>query len=197
MDAPVFYYDFNSPYAHLAAARIDAVLRVPARWEPIAFAFVLRAHDRVPWSMRAETRESGMRECERRARSYGLPPLRWPPGWPVDSYSLLPLRAAWVAAEQGALREFTAAAFAHNFVAGVGLNSLEYVLAAARAAGVDEEAIRAGIESDQIKQRLRAATDEALKRGVWGVPTVADGEALYWGDDQLEAAAAGGPSSNP
>jgi 2-hydroxychromene-2-carboxylate isomerase len=46
------------------------------------------------------------------------------------------------------------------------------------------------IESSSIKQRLRQATQEAIARGVTGVPTVAVGGQLFWGDDRLEEAAA-------
>ncbi len=41
-----------------------------------------------------------------------------------------------------------------------------------------------------VKDRLRAATDDAYARGVRGVPTVAVGDELFYGDDQLDAAAA-------
>ena len=41
-----------------------------------------------------------------------------------------------------------------------------------------------------MKERLRAATDEAYERGVRGVPTIAVGDELFYGDDQLEKAAA-------
>lgn len=190
MDEAVFYFDFNSPYAYLANSRIEDVVPVPVRREPIALAFLLRAHDRVPWSMRKETRESGMRECIRRAQAYGLPPLRWPPGWPVESYSLAPLRGAWLAGEQGAMREFTQAAFARNFVHGIGLRSQEDVLEAAAEAGLDQGLVREGLTADAVKQQLRQATERAIELGVVGVPTTAVGTELFWGDDQLEAAAA-------
>ena len=39
------------------------------------------------------------------------------------------------------------------------------------------------------RDALRDATDEALRRGVTGVPTVAVGDELFWGDDRLEDAA--------
>ena len=42
----------------------------------------------------------------------------------------------------------------------------------------------------QIKRPLREATEAAHARGVFGVPTVAVGDELFWGDDRLEAAAA-------
>jgi hypothetical protein len=48
---PVLYYDFNSPYAYLAAHRVEQVLGVHPRWQPIAFALLLRATGRVPWSL--------------------------------------------------------------------------------------------------------------------------------------------------
>lgn len=189
MDEAVFYFDFNSPYAYLAASRIDELMPVPVRWEPIALAFLLRAHDRVPWSMREETREPGMNECERRARDYGLPPLRWPPGWPVESYSLAPLRAARVAAEHGLLREFSRAAFARNFVQGTGLRAEADVLEVAGEAGLDPGLVRQGMTADPVKEALRQATDAAIEMGVVGVPTTVVGSELFWGDDQLEAAA--------
>src|SRR5690242_6601 len=119
--AATFLYDFNSPYAYLAAARIDDVLP-NVEWQPIAFGFLLQAQGRIPWSFEGQpTREPGMAECESRAAQRGLPPMTWPEGWPLGSYTLDPLRAALAAAEHGLLREYSMAAFARNFVTGTGL----------------------------------------------------------------------------
>jgi 2-hydroxychromene-2-carboxylate isomerase len=186
---PIFFYDFNSPYAYLAAHRVDALLGRGVRWQPIAFAFVLRATGRTPWSL-SDARPAGMRECQGRAVRYGLPEVVWPPGWPVESYTLASLRAALVAQEHGRVREFSLAAFAENFVHGRGIRESEALDHAAEVAGVDPAAIRDGIERPDIKERLREATEDAIAAGVIGVPTVLlDGEA-FWGDDRLEAAAA-------
>ena len=187
---PRFLFDFNSPYAYLASARIPRVLPVAPDWEPIAFAFVLRAQAREPWSFDPEQRAAGVAECERRASAYGLPPLRLPPGWPVESYSLLPLRAALAAAEQGCLREFSQAAFARNFVTGQGLRRPEDVGSVARATGLDEGRLLARAGEPEVKQRLQEATEAAIALGVYGVPTVVVGDRLFWGDDRLPEAAA-------
>jgi 2-hydroxychromene-2-carboxylate isomerase len=40
-----------------------------------------------------------------------------------------------------------------------------------------------------VKDQLRAATDEAISRGVTGVPSIAVGDRVFWGDDRLEEAA--------
>jgi 2-hydroxychromene-2-carboxylate isomerase len=188
--APVtFLFDFNSPYAYLAAEHVDDVLPRRPRWQPIAFGALIVAIGKVPWSLGSE-RERGIRECERRARERGLPPLRWPPGWPRESYSILALRAALVADEHGRLREFSRAAYRRLFADGIALTALEPVLDVADEAGVGREAVREGVQRPEIKRRLRAATDEAMAAGVTGVPTVLVGERVFWGDDQLEAAAA-------
>jgi 2-hydroxychromene-2-carboxylate isomerase len=190
MPAPAFYYDFNSPYAYLAAHRVDDVLPVRPSWEPIAFGALIRQIGKVPWSLQpGAERERRLRECERRTAALGLP-LRWPDGWPDGNYSILVLRAALVAAEHDRLREFSRAAFRRGLGEGGDLRDLDTVLACAREAGVDPGLVAAGVERPEIKERLRAATDAALARGVTGVPTVAVGDELFWGDDRLEEAAA-------
>lgn len=192
MPAPRLLYDFNSPYAYLAFARAESVLGPHVELQPVAFAFMLRAHDRTPWSMQDEaTREAGMRECEARAARYGLPAMRWPPGWPVGSYSLAPLRGALVAREHGLLLEFSRAAFARHFAEGLPLKQPQDLDAVAAEAGLDPGLVRAGVEDPQVKRALADATQAALDLGAVGVPTTIAGGTLYWGDDRLEAAAAG------
>lgn len=189
-EQPVFLYDFNSPYAYLAATRVDQALPAAPRWQPVALAFILRAHDRTPWSFDERERHRGMAECERRAEAYGLPPMRWPPGWPIESYGLISLRGALVADQKGLLREFSRAAFARSFVHGLGLKGLDDVLAVAEEVGLEPDVVRAEVTTEAIKRQLTAATEAAITAGTVGVPTVLVSGRSFWGDDQLEAAAA-------
>jgi 2-hydroxychromene-2-carboxylate isomerase len=130
-----------------------------------------------------------MAEIERRAAERGLPELRWPAGWPVETYSLAALRAATFAAEIGKVTAFSLAAFRQQFNAGRGLNEIDNVLLAGAACEIHPDALLKSIERQAIKDRLREATEDAIERGVTGVPTVrVDGE-LFWGDDRLEQAA--------
>ena len=186
MTGAAFRYDFNSPYAYLAAERIDELVGPDVRWQPIAFAFLLRAQQRVPWSLGPE-RADGVAECERRAAARGLPPIRWPDGWPDGSYSLDPLRAALVAEREGLQREYSRAAFRAFFVDGRSLGG-EAALDVGVAVGLDREATRAAM-AGWAKEELRAVTDEAIAAGVPGVPTVTVGGEHFWGDDRLTDAA--------
>jgi 2-hydroxychromene-2-carboxylate isomerase len=187
---PVFYYDFNSPYAWLAAERVNSVLPIPPVWQPVSFGHILKQSGRRPWSFSEESRAEGCAEVERRAAQRGLPAPRWLADWPVGTYSLLPLRAAIFAQQTGRVVSFSLAAFRQFFAAGRRLDELDNVLIAAAASELHPRAVTKGIESASVKEKLREATDEAIALGVAGVPTVAIGDELFWGDDRLEDAAA-------
>jgi 2-hydroxychromene-2-carboxylate isomerase len=84
---------------------------------------------------------------------------------------------------------FSLAAFRQAFAAGRDLGDLDNVLLAAAACELHPNAVLKGIETRSVKEALKQATAEALERGLVGVPTVAVGDELYWGDDRLEGAA--------
>ena len=84
----------------------------------------------------------------------------------MGTWSLVPLRAALVADEQGRLREFSRAAYRKSFVESRSLAELDNVLAAAREVGLEPDEVRDGIERPEIKERLKGNTEEALARGV-------------------------------
>jgi len=186
---PVFYYDLNSPYAWLAAERVNHVLPRPPVWRPVSLSHILKATQRLPWSL-GEGRDEGIVEVERRAAERRLPAIRWPDGWPAQTIPMAGLRAATFAAEIGKSVSFSLAAFRQTFLAGRPMNDLDNVLIAGAACELHPNAIKAALKRDSIKQKLTDATNEAIERGVTGVPTVAVGDELFWGDDRLEDAAA-------
>src|SRR5579884_2945524 len=158
--APLFYYDLSSPYAYLAASRVDDVLPVRAQWRPISFGVIVRQLGKVPWSFK-EDRDHNLEEIARRAQARGLPPLRYPQGWPAETYSLMPLRALLLTSDQNQLRTLTQELYRTMFVDGQHLADEEAVLSAARRAGMNAELVRAGITRQDVKDRLREQTDEA------------------------------------
>jgi 2-hydroxychromene-2-carboxylate isomerase len=127
-----------------------------------------------------------MRECERRASAYGLPPIAWPDGWPGNY--LFAMRVATFAKEIGKTVSFSLAAFRQAFAGGRDLSEPDNVMLAAAAAEMHPRAISAAVERDAIKQRLREATDRAGDLGVRGVPSLVIGGEVFWGDDRLEDA---------
>lgn len=190
-----FYYDLSSPYAYLAAERISGVFSEAGadqpEWQPISFGFILRETGRTPWSMQPGGPDrSDLEEIQRRAAERGLPEVLYPEGWPSESYSLAPIRAAIFAKQAGRVVSYSLAAFRQAFAAGRRLDDLDNVVIAAAACELHPKAVLKGIETASVKDKLKRATAEAMARGVIGIPTVAVGDELFWGDDRLEEAAA-------
>ena len=185
-----FYYDLGSPYAYLAAERIHSVFEEagapPPVWKPVLLGGLFARFDRGSWA-RTDARDEGMREVERRAQAYGLPPIRWPDGWPADY--LFAMRVATFATEIGRGVSLPLAAFRQHFAAGRDLSDPDNVLIAAASAELHPRALNTAVKRDSIKLRLRETTDEAADLGVFGVPSVVVGDEVFWGDDRLEDAA--------
>jgi 2-hydroxychromene-2-carboxylate isomerase len=190
MTPPVtFYFDVGSPYAYLAAERLTTVLPEPIQWRPVLLGGLFRLAGRSSWALGDHRdRQAGMAEIERRTQAYGLPPMRWPDPWPADY--LFAMRATTHAFALGAGRAFAMQAFRDAFQHGHPLEVESSVLDVGDAVGLDRDGLRAATRDPAVKQALRGATDAAYERGVIGVPTLAVGDELFWGDDRLEDAAA-------
>jgi len=179
-----FYFDVGSPYAWLAAERVDGLLGPGVAWRPVLLGGIFKATGRASWAIGdQERRDDGMAGIERRAAAYGLPPVRWPDPWPSDY--LHDMRAVTAAGPEGP--RFGLALMRAAFTEGRDTALPETVAAVAAEHGVD---LGPGPQDPGVKAALRAATDAAVEAGVFGIPTVeVDGE-LFWGDDRLEEAAA-------
>ncbi|HWY90935.1 MAG TPA: 2-hydroxychromene-2-carboxylate isomerase [Solirubrobacteraceae bacterium] len=189
MTQATFYFDLGSPFAYLAAERIAEVLPEPVVWQPVSLGGLFKQNGRSSWAVGDPSqREAGMAEVQRRARRYGLAPVRWPEGWPTNY--LFAMRVATFAFGVGRGREFTVGAFRHAFQGGRDLGVEGHVLEAAEEAGLDRGAAREAAGDPEIKLALLEATGAAHGLGVFGVPTFAVADELFWGDDRLGEAAA-------
>jgi len=189
-ERPLFLYDLGSPYAYLAAERVNSVFleagAQPPEWQPILLGGLFKRFGRGSWAL-GPGRGAGIAECERRASAYGLPPIRWPDPWPGNT--LAAMRAATFAKDIGRSVSFSLAAFRQAFAAGRDLSDFDNVALAAAASEIHPRALRTAVERDAVKTRLREATDRAAELGVRGVPSIVIGERVFWGDDRLEEAA--------
>jgi 2-hydroxychromene-2-carboxylate isomerase len=184
-----FYFDLGSPFAYLTAERMHNVLPEPVRWQPVSLGALFKLNGRSSWALAGtEQRQAGMVEVERRAALGGLAPLRWPDPWPGNY--LMAMRAAVFAYQADRGHEFAMRGFRGAFQGGLDLSVPAHVLQVASDAGLDPRDVEEATQDPQIKLALREATDAAHSLGVFGVPTIAVGEELFWGDDRLEDAAA-------
>lgn len=182
---PLFIFGAMSPYSWFAAERIGALIP-DAEWRPVFAGGLFKSVGRVSWGI-TDRRAEKIADCEARAAEHGLGPIVWPEPWPTNDVRIA--RAMVHAAQRGQLQEFALTAMRMCFLEGAELGDPAVVEAVGVRAGFEPGEITAAIEDPAVKAAIHAANDEALALGVIGVPTVAAGGELYWGDDRLADAA--------
>jgi 2-hydroxychromene-2-carboxylate isomerase len=125
-------------------------------------------------------REFTYRHVLWQARRDGVP-LRFPPAHPFN-----PVAALRTIIAAGTTLEAVDAVFGWIWRDGEAGDSVEALAPLLGRLGLTPAAIAA----EPVKQALRANTDAALAAGVWGVPTLQVGEALFWGNDATDFALA-------
>lgn len=175
----LYWFDFVSPYAWVALRPARALAEKHGRPfvpRPVLFARLLDAHGLVGPAEVPAKRTYIFKDAYRKAHARGLPPLVLPPGHPFNP--LVALRA--VIAKPSV--DVVDALFAAAWIEGRAIDTPEAV-----AAIVGADVVEAASTPD-VKARLREETESAVKRGIFGVPTLElDGE-LFWGSDALEHA---------
>jgi 2-hydroxychromene-2-carboxylate isomerase len=85
---------------------------------------------------------------------------------------------------------FCRAVYTAEFGAGRSIADHDVIAELLRGLDVAPEPVLARAQSDDIKAKLRAETEEAQRLGIFGAPSFVIGEELFWGNDRLEAALA-------
>jgi 2-hydroxychromene-2-carboxylate isomerase len=171
-----WFYDVISPFAYLQLEqfhRLPEDLVVVAR--PIVLGAVLshwetRGPAEIPEKRRLTYRMAHWRGIER-----GIP-FRMPPAHPFN-----PLRALRLAIACGETVDAARTIFRFIWRDGLDFSAEEGWTELCGRLGIGAEDRRLG--ADDVKARLRANTDDALAKGVFGVPTFIVNGQLFWGED--------------
>jgi 2-hydroxychromene-2-carboxylate isomerase len=176
-----WYFDFVSPFAYLQSERLATLAPALAvRYRPVLFAALLDAHGQKGPAEIAAKRAFTYRHVVWQAKRMGIP-LKFPHEHPFNPLPLLRLAIACDCAPAAVHRIF-------RFVWRDGRLPdlpIEWHELTTELGVADADARTASAE---VKDALRRNTDEAIGRGVFGVPTLAIGDALFWGADATEMA---------
>lgn len=182
-----FLFDIISPYAYVAWHRVHGIAGRHGRDVepvPVLFAGLLGAHGTKGPAEVPAKRVYVFKDAARAAYVAGLT-FGMPPAHPFNP--LLALRIAGEPMDPGARRDLITALFRAVWGGGgPGVTDPEIVASICDQVGLDGAALVAAAGAEAAKARLRAATEEAIAAGAFGVPTMlADGE-LFWGNDSLD-----------
>lgn len=178
----VFWLDFISPFAYLAFERLPQALEglsYEVEYRPVLFAAMLSRHGQKGPAEVEPKRAWTFRHVHWLAHQHGIP-MDTPASHPFNPLALL--RLAWACAPEGGTpnRRVCEAVFRHVWRGGADAADPARVAALAQSLAAGRDAA-----GEAVKQQLRAATDEAMSLGIFGVPTLQVGERLFWGFDAL------------
>lgn len=180
-----FYYDLSSPYSYLASRQIEGICEkydAELEWKPFLLGGVFKeTGNRAPLEV-PNKKVFMIKDLEDWARYYGVP-FNFPELFPLSSVK--PMRGALVAKEEGKIRDYTQKLFALYMIEGKDLSQDDVLKNAVSELAMDPDWFLRRIGEQDIKDELRKKTDEAVRRGAFGAPTIFIGERMFWGNDRL------------
>ena len=182
MPSADWYFDFVSPFSYLQCEQLPTLERsIRIRYRPVLFAALLAAHGHKGPAEIASKRRFTYRFVVWQAAKLGIP-LKFPAAHPFNPLALL--RLAIVAdCEPSAVRRIFRFVWRDGRLGDLPIEWAELI----SELDIPDAATR--IASSEVKDALRKNTDDAIARGVFGVPTLAIGDELFWGVDATAMAA--------
>jgi 2-hydroxychromene-2-carboxylate isomerase len=176
-----FYLDFISPYAYLAFEQLPVALMghsYSVSYKPILFAALLKHHGQLGPAEMPSKRDWTYRQVLWLARQQKLE-LQLPASHPFNPLALL--RLALACQPEGEPNRYVCeTVFRHVWRGGAEATDPARLHGLTQQLGPERD-----VNSGEVKNQLKAHTDEAIKRGVFGVPTFEVDGKLFWGLDAL------------
>jgi 2-hydroxychromene-2-carboxylate isomerase len=176
-----WYFDFVSPFAYLQSEQLHRLKPlVQIRYRPILFAGLLKHWGQKGPAEVVPKKQFTFEFAMWQAEKLGVP-FKMPPAHPFNPLALLRLATA-----ADATPEIVHAIFRFVWQDGrMPDTPLEWFELTSLLGLPNADA---QISASRVKDDLRAATDAAIARGVFGVPTLIVDDRLFWGLDATEMA---------
>jgi 2-hydroxychromene-2-carboxylate isomerase len=182
MASAEWYFDFVSPFSYLQCEQLPALeARLRVHYRPVLFAGLLKAQGQKGPAEIPAKRRFTYRFLVWQARKLGVP-FKFPAVHPFNPLPLLRLAVA-ADCDPAAVRRIFRFVWRDGRLGDLPIEWAE-LMSELHLPDAQER-----IESPEVKAALRRNTDEAIARGVFGVPTLAIGEELFWGVDATDMAA--------
>ncbi|MDM4769006.1 2-hydroxychromene-2-carboxylate isomerase [Solimonas sp. SE-A11] len=188
-----FWFEFASTYSYLTAMRVEqaaAQAGVELEWRVFLLGPIFKSQgwNDSPFNLYPVKGQYMWRDMERGCEKLGLS-LRRPSTFPRNG--LLAARVACRFSGEPWLPAFVRAVYTANFAQDHDIADAAVIADCLVQAGVSDAAtVLTAAQAPESKQKLATQTDEAIRLGVFGAPSLVAGSELFWGNDRLEDALA-------
>ncbi|AOE82669.1 2-hydroxychromene-2-carboxylate isomerase [Pseudomonas sp. TCU-HL1] len=183
-----FFFDLGSPASYLAWTQLPGICTkagATLRYRPMLLGGVFQATGNAsPAAVPAKARHT-MIDMQRFARRYGVP-MHFNPYFPINTLMLMRGAIGVQMRQPERFEAYLEAMFRALWQDKRNLGDPSVLGTTLQAAGFDPAALLALVGDQEVKDALKAATEEAVKRGVFGAPTCFVGEEMFFGQDRLD-----------
>lgn len=186
-----FIFDFGSPNAYLAYQVLPGMLQTSGAQLniiPCLLGGIFKATgNQSPMEAFSNVRgklEYARLEMQRFIKKHQLSRFQMNPHFPVNTLTLM--RGAIVAQQDDRLADYVDAGLKHMWEDGLKMDDPQVYVQAMNAAGFDGQGLLERTQNADVKQQLITNTNDAVARGVFGIPTFFVGDEMFFGKDRLE-----------
>lgn len=182
------FFDLGSPASYLAWTQLPDLCRrhgATLVWRPMLLGGVFQAAGNAsPAVVPAKARYSVV-DLQRYAHRYGVP-LTFSPFFPINTLTLMRGAIGVQLREPARFEAYLKAMFEGMWVQQQNLGDAQVLGQVLEAAGFSAEDFLGVVGDPEVKEALKAATVEAVQRGVFGAPTCFVKGQMFFGQDRLE-----------
>jgi 2-hydroxychromene-2-carboxylate isomerase len=183
-----FFFDFGSPTAYLAYTQLPKIARdnrAEILWRPMLLGGVFKGAGNQSPVMVALKGVWMWQDMDRWARRYGVPLVK-NPHFIINTLTLMRIAVGLQMRHADQFPRYVDTMFHAMWVEPRDLGDAAVVAQTLQKAGFDAPAFAALAGDPAVKAKLIDATDGAVKRGVFGAPTMFVGSEMFFGQDRLE-----------
>ena len=184
----LFYFDVGSPASYLAWTQLPALCQAAGAelvYKPMLLGGVFQATGNASPAAVPAKGDYTHHDLGRHARKYGVPLVR-NAHFPIITLFLMRAITGVALRQPERLQALLAAVFKAIWVDGLNLNDALLTAGVLAEAGFEPAEIQVLAAEPDVKNALKATTEEAVARGVFGAPTMFVGDEMFFGQDRLE-----------
>jgi 2-hydroxychromene-2-carboxylate isomerase len=181
-----FFFDFGSPATYLAWTQLPRIARETGAqiiWKPMLLGGVFKATGNQSPLMIPSKGRWMLQDLNRFASRYGVV-MQFIAQFPINTLSLMRGAAGYQDSEH--FEHYVTTMFDALWVQQKNLGNPHVLAEVLGAAGFDLAEFERLVNDEKVKERLKATTEEAIKRGVFGAPTFFIGSEMHFGQDRLD-----------
>lgn len=183
-----FFFDVGSPTSYLAYTQLKKICAETGSelvYRPMLLGGVFKATGNAsPLTVPAKAQYM-LKDMDRFAKRYGVP-LHFNRHFPINTLNLMRAAAGMQLHQPERFQTFIDCLFTALWIDGLNLNDIEVVARVLTENSFDPELILRWVNDPEVKERLKATTELALQRGVFGAPSMCVADELFFGQDRLD-----------